>query len=98
MNSVEDLLRRDRAIPLPEPPDVRFTASAVRRRMGGVPLKGARKRRARGSVDWLIFLGALGTVAGAALTAVTLGLNPWWLLAFPVSALPFSPILLRKGA
>lgn len=94
MNEVERLLRKDRAIGLPEPPDLRFTEAAVRRRMS--PLPGPPPGTAV-PADWGIFgLALLLTSVLVWLLVGRLGLNPWWLAALPLSLLPMSPILLAK--
>ncbi|HWI53546.1 MAG TPA: hypothetical protein VNT01_15495 [Symbiobacteriaceae bacterium] len=94
MNEVERLLRKDRVTGVTEPPDLRYTEAAVRRRMGTLP--GPPPGRAV-RADWGIFgLALLLTSVLVWLLVGRLGLNPWWLAALPLSLLPMSPILLTK--
>lgn len=93
MNEMETLLGKDREAGVPEPPDARYTVAAVRRRLGET-----RPPAARPDIDWPLVAACAGTVAGGALAALTLGVNPWWLLLVPCSMFPLFPILMRKGA
>lgn len=93
MRQIEDLLRRDRESQLPELPDTRYTAAVVKRRLGETPVQPPEP-----DIDWPLIAACGGLVVGGALTAVGLGLNPWWLLVVPSSVFPLFPILLRKGA
>jgi Flp pilus assembly protein TadB len=91
MKEVEELLRRDRAAGVPDPPDVRYTVAAINRRLGRLP---AARQQPKDS-EWLLVL-----VAFCLLVVVVLyvGVNPWWLAAISLAALCMTPILLRKGA
>lgn len=93
MREIEELLRKDRERAALEVPDVRYTAAGVRRRMVRAPVP-----EPAPSIDWAMILACGGIVGGGALTAIGLGLNPWWLALVPFSAIPFFPILIRKGA
>jgi fatty acid desaturase len=92
VKEIEELLRRDRAAGIPDPPDVSFTVAAVKRRLAQQPQVQER------ADDWTLVLAAAALFAGAASTAVLLGLHPAWLLLVPLAALTLFPILLGRGA
>ncbi|HWI64372.1 MAG TPA: hypothetical protein VNT75_21235 [Symbiobacteriaceae bacterium] len=92
MNDVELKLRKDRVAGLPEMPDLRYTESAVRRRLG----RGPEPAPAGERFPWAAAAVALGMTALLAVVLWWLGVSLWWLAAFPVTLLPMVPILLTK--
>ena len=94
MDPLEQLLERDRKAGVPEPPDVRYTVAAVRRRAG---LVGPQAQPKAELLGWAPFVAAACTLPALGLGLLYLGLSPWWLLLPPLSLLAISPILLRKG-
>jgi hypothetical protein len=99
VNDLDELLRRDREAGVPEPPDVRFTVAAVRRRLEN---SGARRAPAGATgvtgPGWLAVAAAVGTVGGGIGAVLFLGTHSAWLLLVPLAGLAVCPILLRKGA
>jgi hypothetical protein len=97
MNEVERLLAVDRATPIPEAPDLRYTEVAVMRRLGRLPAqtRAAARAGARGE-DWPLLAAAVIMVLPIAGALHNFGLNLRWLLYFPVVLLALSPILLAK--
>lgn len=91
MKEIEALLQQEPDAGMPEPPDVRYTIAAVRRRMGRPVLPPP------ASGTWAPVLAALATGVAVTAAALRLGVASWWLLAFPLIALCTSPILFRKG-
>ncbi|MGE5673722.1 MAG: hypothetical protein ACM3XM_07520 [Mycobacterium leprae] len=92
MHEIEAMLQRDRQAGLPEPPDLRYTAAAVRRRMAGQP-----RSRRDDNADWPLVLAGGGTLLATVTLALLLGLPAVWLWSVPVVGLALCPILLRKG-
>lgn len=89
MKEIEDLLRQDRAAGIPEPPDVRYTVAAVRRRL-------EQPKPAQQS-DWPVVAAGAGLLVGAAVAALFMGVSALWLGVLPVALLALSPLLFRKG-
>lgn len=91
MTEIEELLKRDLAVGVPEPPDPAYTVARIRRRIGHGPAQ-------PGRMDLTPILAGLGAGVGAVVAVLLLGLSPLWLLVWPLAVLPLCPILLRKGA
>lgn len=91
MKQMEELLHRDRAAGVPQPPEARYTIAAINHRLGIRPAATDRPKQS----EWLPILAALCLMLVALLYV---GLNPWFLGAIAFVTVCSTPILLRKGA
>lgn len=90
MDELERMIQQDRATPIPDPPDVRYTVAAIRRQRSNL-------RRPAPEGHWPLLLAAPALAGGLALLTIHMGLSAWWLLLLPMVALTLTPILLDKG-